>query len=170
MSTPQILTHMSQKDIPLFATYYFTAEGQSYQGWEFDVVIGDPEDPGAHYPPNLRRQALYLNSLKIDALGWYFNTPTLIECKPNATCGAIGQVLSYQKWYRMNFGIQPAMMIVCQRMSRQIETLCLYDQIAVRRVLPADYLTTQRCIAEVRTKIVDRSKQLLYSALQAQRA
>lgn len=167
MSGPQILTHMSAKDIPLFATYYLSPEGQSYQGWEFDVQVGDPDDPGAHYPPNMRRQTLYLNSLKIDALGWFFDTPTLIECKPNATCGAIGQVLSYQKWYRMNFGRSPSMMIVCQRMPKQIETLCAIDQITVRKVLPADPYTTQRVIQEIRSKIVDKSKQLLYTALRA---
>lgn len=138
------MKHMAPRDIPLFATYLFTPEGQAYTAWEFDVLVGDPEDPGAHYPMNQRRQALYLNSLKIDAVGWLFSTPTLIECKPNGGLGAIGQILSYQKWYQIIFGVKPKGIIVCARMSRQCLTLCILDDIDVRIVQPAnDVMVTQ---------------------------
>lgn len=167
MSAPQILTHMSAQDMRVFATYYFTPEGQNYQQWEFDIIVGDPEDPGAYYPPNLRRQALYLNSLKIDALGWLFSTPTIIECKPNATAGAIGQVFTYKKWYKLNFGLDCNMMIVCSRMARQLITACQIDDIAVRVVQPATPYIVGQCLKDIQPKITDRSKQLLYSALQA---
>lgn len=165
MSSPQIMKHMSANDIPLFAAYLFTPEGQSYTNWEFDVLIGDPEVPGAHFPPRQRKQAAYLNSLKIDAVGWLYSTPALIECKPNAGCGAIGQVLSYQKWYRVIFGVAPRMIIVCQRMSRQIRALCDLDAIDYRIVQPASDHQVQNAINTVRPLIKRLSILPEYEAL-----
>ena len=153
MARTQVLRHMAPKDIPLFASYLFTPEGQTFTAWEFDVLVGDPEDPGVFYPPNVRRQALYLNALKIDAVGWLFSTPALIECKPNAGLNALGQILGYQKWYQIIFGTKPRGIIVCQRMTRQVETLCTIDEIDVRRVTPASDFTVERAIEYVKPRI-----------------
>lgn len=153
MSSPQILKHMMPRDIPLFATYFSSPEGQHYTAWEFDVVVGDPHDPGTHFPANIRKQALYLNCLKIDAVGWLFSTPTLIECKPKAGLGALGQVDGYQEWYRIIFGVKPRGMIVCEEMSRQVETLCMLKDIIVRKVVPANDLIVSNAIARVRPLI-----------------
>lgn len=153
MAAPQILKHMMPRDIPLFASYIFTPEGNNYTNWEFDVLVGDPEDPGAHYPMSSRKAALYQNSLKVDAIGWLFGTPTIIEVKPNAGCGAIGQVLTYQKWYRMIFDLEPRMMIVCNRMSRQIQTACIIDNIDFRILQPASDYQIMRAIDFVKPKI-----------------
>jgi len=144
---------MAEKDIPLFATFLFTEDGQRYHHWEFDVLVGDPEDPGPFYPMSQRRQAMYLNSLKIDAVGWFFGTPNLIECKPNGGLAALGQVLGYQEWYRIIFGVKPQGIIVCARMSRQVETLCTINEIKVYRVVPANDVLIQRAIDYVRPRI-----------------
>ncbi len=157
MSAPLIMRHMMPRDIPLFSTYVLSPEGQDYHAWEFDVIVGDPDDPGPFYPANVRRQALYLNALKIDAVGWFFATPTLIECKPNAGLSAIGQIAGYQEWYNLIFGVKPRGMIVCQRMTRQIETLCILQNIEVRRVQPADPSTVLRATEYVRHRIERRS-------------
>lgn len=153
MSGPQILKHMMPRDIPLWATYFFSPEGQHYTAWEFDVLVGDPQHPGYHFPPEQIRQALYLNCLKIDAVGWLFSTPTLIECKPKAGLGALGQVDGYQEWYRIIFGIKPRGLIVCEEMSRQVETLCMLKDIQVVRVRPANDATVSQAIAQVRALI-----------------
>jgi len=149
MARTQIMRHMAELDTPLFASYFFSPEGQAYTAWEFDVLVGDPEEPGPFFPMSLRRQALYINALKIDAVGWFLNTPTLIECKPNGTSSAIGQLLTYQEWYRLIFGIQPSMLLCCKRISRQIRTMCSIKEIAVRVVEPADEITVARANAEV---------------------
>ena len=157
MSRAQVFRHMMPRDVPVFATYALSPEGQEYQVWEFDVIVGDPEDPGPFYPPNVRRQALYLNALKIDAIGWFFASPTLIECKPHAGVSAIGQIISYCDYYQMTFGVRPRGMIVCESMSRQVETICTQHEILVRRVLPADDYTIERAIYDVRPKIQVKS-------------
>lgn len=166
MAKTQILTHMAPRDIPLWAAYYLSPEGQTYTSWEFDVITGQPDDPGAFYPANLRKQALYVNGLKIDAVAWLFGTPTLIECKPNATCGAIGQILSYQKYFRMMTGLTAGMLIVCRRMPQQIKTLCDLDGIVYRLVEPApDYIVAQ-AERDVLPKIEKKTFLPLLAALQ----
>jgi hypothetical protein len=166
MAGPQILKHMMPRDIPLFASYVLTPEGMGYTGWEFDVLVGAPADPGAHFPDNQRRAALYINALKIDAVGWLYNTPRLIECKPDAGCGALGQILGYQRWYSIIFGHEPAMMIICRRMSAQVEHLCNLWDIEVKKVLPASDFDVERAIAYVRDRRVNRSILPDYLSLQ----
>jgi len=129
---------MAYRDIPPFCTYLMSPEGQSYTSWEFDVIVGEPEDPGPFFPMEQRRQALYLNALKIDAIAWLYNTPTLIECKPDATLGAIGQIDSYADWYDIMFGISPRKMIVCESMRGQVQTICQRKNIEVRICPPAN--------------------------------
>lgn len=157
MAPPLVFRHMAPRDIPLFATYVLSPEGQTYDGWEFDVLTGDPEDPGPFYPQNTRYQALYLNALKIDCVGWLFSTPTLIECKPNAGLSALGQINGYRTYYQEYYQIYPRSMIVCQRMTRQIENLAIKYDIQVRRVEPADEYTVERAISYVRPLIRPRT-------------
>ena len=157
MSRAHIIKHMAEKDIPLWASYFLSAEGQAYTAWEFDVLVGDPEEPGPFFPASLRRQALYLNALKIDAVGWFFATPTLIECKPNAGLAALGQIIGYQEWYHLIFGLKPSMMIVCHRMARQVQTLCTIKGVAVRIVNPAELYRIAQAIKQVRPLIQVKS-------------
>lgn len=132
MGATQVFKHMFPNDIPPFASYVFTPEGQSYTSWEFDVVLGNPDDPGPFYPANKRAQAVYLGALKVDAIGWFFSTPTLIECKPEADLGAIGQIDGYSDFFRLTFGVQPRKMIVCNEMSTQVQQVAGWHNIDVR--------------------------------------
>jgi hypothetical protein len=149
----QVFKHMMPKDIPPFCSYVLSPEGQHYTSWEFDVIVGQPTDPGPFYPMEKRRQALYLNALKIDAIGWFFNTPTLIEAKPDARLSAIGQVMGYAKWYKHMFGIVPGMMIVCQSMRDQVRIAAEDYDIQVRIMKPADPLQIAEAIAYIVPKI-----------------
>lgn len=153
----QIMTHMMPRDVPLFCTYYQTTEGQAYQAWEFDVLVGDPEDPGAFYPDSARRRSLYVNALKIDAVGWFFATPTIIEVKPQGTCGAIGQLVTYKHWYRLNYQRDASIMLVCRRISGQVAAMCLSLDIAVRVIDPAPDYIVSAVERDIARKIEKRS-------------
>lgn len=167
MSRPQIAKHMFPRDLPVWATYYLSEEGQQYTGWEFDVLVGNPYDPGSFYPPQARRQAIYLNSLKIDAVAWFLDTPRIIEFKPDADSGAIGQVLVYQEWYLRIFGVRPLGLIVCETMSQQVESIATYLDIRVIQLPPSIELVTQQAQWDVERKIVHRSSLPILSALSA---
>ena len=153
MARTQVFRHMMPRDIPPFCSFLLSPEGQQFTSWEFDVIVGEPEDPGALYDLNKRRQAMYLNALKIDAIGWFFNTPTLIEAKPDADIGAIGQIDSYADWYRMLYGVMPAKMIVCNAMRRQVQTVCQWHDIQVRIFQDASPLDIQTATAYILPKI-----------------
>ncbi len=165
MSRPQIAKHMFPRDLPVWATFYRSEEGQQYDGWEFDVLVGNPKDPGSFYPPAQRRQAMYLSALKIDAVAWFLNTPRIIEFKPDAGCGALGQVLIYQEWYRIIFGVKPVGMIVCEEMSDQVESICNLLGVTVIQLPPASPFETEQAEWDVERKIVHRSVLPLMSAL-----
>lgn len=167
MSRPQITKHMFPRDLPVWATYYLSEEGQQFTGWEFDVIVGNPYDPGSFYPPAQRRQAIYLNALKIDAVAWFLNTPRIIEFKPDAGSGAIGQVLVYQEWYSRIFGVRPLGMIVCESMAEQVESIANYLEIQVIQLPPAPIQDIDRATWDVERKIVHRSLLPVFSALSA---
>lgn len=151
----QVFKHMMRRDIPPFCSYLMSPEGQTYTGWQFDEIIGDPDDPGPFFPMNLRWQSMYLGSLKIDAVGWLFNTPTLIECKPDATLSAIGQIESYATWYRLTYDYYPRKMIVCESMRRQVQTVASEHNIEVRICPPADNVLIAKALSYVMPLITE---------------
>ena len=167
MSRPQITKHMFPRDLPVWASFYLSEAGQQYDGWEFDVVVGNPYDPGSFYPPSARKQAIYLNSLKIDAVAWFSNTPRILEFKPSAGSGAIGQVLCYQEWYSRIFNVRPLGMIICEDMSPQVRSIAEFLGIEVVEIPPADTPTTNAATWDVERKIVHRSMLPILSALSA---
>lgn len=144
---------MAYRDIPPFCTYLLSDEGRGFTSWEFDVIVGEPEDPGPFFPLALRRQALYLGALKIDAIGWFYNTPTLIEAKPDATLAAIGQIDSYADWFDIIYGIYPRKMIVCESMRGQVQTICQRKNIDVRICKPADNILIAQALEYVQPLI-----------------
>lgn len=157
MRKPNILYNMSKHDQQVFASYVFSPEGQIYTAWEFNVLTGIPADPGRFYPASQRRQAIYLNSLKIDAIGWLFNTPTIIEAKPRAGLSAIGQVISYRQWYREHFKLDPSVVIVCSSMSDQVRQNAQWSGIRVAIVPPANEAFIQSAIRYVTPLIMQKS-------------
>ena len=166
MSRPKTLRHMSRQDERVLAAYVFTPEGQSYTAWEFDVLVGDPEMPGAHFPLNSRRQAAYLNALKVDAVAWQGAVPTAIEAKPRGGLAALGQIRAYRQWFAVHYGTTPQGIILCSSMSRQVQTSALWDGIKVVILPPASDYQVQLAEAYVKSLIVQRSVLPQFSAVQ----
>lgn len=153
MRRPQLLANMSKHDQEVFATYVFTQEGQHYTDWEINPLTGNPQDPGVFFPRTQRAQALYLNALKIDAIGWFLSSPTLIECKPHAGPSALGQILCYRQWYQAHYAVTPNAMIVCSSMSPQVQQNARWSGIEVRLVQPAQPQLIQAAIEYLRPLI-----------------
>ena len=149
MRKPNILYNMSKHDQAVFASYVLSPEGQTYTNWEFNVLTGDLRGPGRYYPPSQRKQAIYLNALKIDVIAWLFDTPAIIEVKPHAGLSAIGQAISYRQWYSSHFVKSPSMLVVCSSMSDQVRQNASWSGIRVVTVPPANEYQIQTAIQYV---------------------
>lgn len=148
---------MFPRDIPPFASYILSPEGQSWTGFEFDIIVGNPRDPGPFFPPEKRRQAMYLGALKIDCVAWFHNTPTIIEAKPDADLAAVGQVLVYRWWYEKLFSLKPSLMVVANFMTDQIQEYCFAHDIALRLFPDAGPIEIEAAMRHTEQRIEYRS-------------
>ena len=154
---PQLWRHMFPADVAPFASYILSDEGQRWTQFEFDIVVGAPNDPGPFFPIERRQQAFYLGALKIDCVAWFGEFPTIIECKPDADCGAIGQLYVYQWWYQQLFQVKPALLVVCNFLPEQIKIYCQAHNIGVAVYPDADQTTIDIACRYTASKIAYKS-------------
>lgn len=62
----------------------------------YDVPVGDPTASDERKQSMQRNGAFEVSQWRIDVVGFSKGEPVIIEVKPNAAAGAIGQVLSYK--------------------------------------------------------------------------
>lgn len=90
---------MSVADMPLFAAFVLSDEGRSFFRWEFDERVGPSTDPGPAYSQAVRKSAIALSRVRIDAVGWDGAGPVVFEVKPEARLGALGQIVAYRYFW-----------------------------------------------------------------------
>lgn len=87
------------------------------QPWEmdYDIKVGIGRTPLEEQPPEIAKMWRDLTRKRIDAVAWAADDIYLIELKPRASLGAVGQVLGYSElWEDLHDSsrrIRP--MIVC---------------------------------------------------------
>lgn len=79
----------------------------NYDRIEGNVRIGAGFDPGAAWPEEQRRNAIMNTKLRIDAVAYNGEKPTLIEVKRRAGASAIGQLLTYEAVWMKDFPATP---------------------------------------------------------------
>jgi len=136
--------HMCPGDVPLFASFVLTPEGQRYERWEFDTHLGPGLDPGDVFDPVMRKVAILLTQLRVDAIGWVGGDPTIFEVKPDARLSAFGQVLAYCWFWRQQFGQSCRRGIITSSMTDQLRTLYDAYDIEIHVVSPADTFGIQQ--------------------------
>jgi hypothetical protein len=62
----------------------------------YDVVIGDPTRPGDDEAAMKAGGAYQVMQWRVDVIGKHGDTYTIIEVKPDALAGSLGQVLAYK--------------------------------------------------------------------------
>lgn len=67
-----------------------------YDRFDYNVRLGTDVDPGPNFPDNIRKAAIALNSLRVDAVGWIGQFATIFEVKRRAGPQNIGQLLTYK--------------------------------------------------------------------------
>lgn len=82
--------------------------GANYDRVDGNVRIGAGFDPGASWPEEQRRNAILNTKLRIDAVAYQGEKPTLIEVKRSAGASALGQLLTYEAVWLKDYPATPA--------------------------------------------------------------
>jgi len=91
--------------------------GHRFLRFEYDVRVGPGYDPGPRYPDYLRKMAISLTQLRIDAVGYTEEEIWIFEVKPRAGRSMLRQLLSYGYWYLKQYNpAKPVRLAgVCER-------------------------------------------------------
>jgi len=100
--------------------------GSYWDGFDYDIHVGEGVGPLPGYPPGIARAALSLTQKRIDAVGYRGSEVWVFEIKPHAGLSAIGQVLSYSELYDTAHpgGLVTHKAIVTDLTDADIHTLC----------------------------------------------
>lgn len=130
--------HMSPGDAPLFASFVLSPQGQLYTAWGFDVHLGPGAgDPALVLNPTVFDIARYLTQLRVDAVGWIGDSPTIFEVKPKARLNAIGQLVTYCWEWREKYGLDCTRAVVTDYANEQSLRNMTAMNITCYQVLPA---------------------------------
>jgi hypothetical protein len=101
---------------------YLAGAQQNYDSFQYNVRIGNGIDPGEAFPENTRQMAVQLTQLRIDAVGWQGDQPTLFEVKRKAYPPAVGQIMTYDAmWRAQRVSVAaPILTIVCADFAQNI--------------------------------------------------
>lgn len=115
---------------------------QAYDRFDYNVRIGQGIDPGPSFSPEVRRDAILITQLRLDAVAWqgtggrelpdttdspaqvYAVAPnavaTIIEVKRNAGPANVGQLVTYDSvWIRDNAAARPPKLMLVVSAFRQ---------------------------------------------------
>jgi hypothetical protein len=111
-----------------------------YDRFDYNTRIGSGHDPGPSWPDEIRRMAVANTQLRIDAVAWKGDTPTLLEVKDRAGASAVGQILTYEAVWLQDFpqGPPPLLIMVTNRLQNNIMPLVKKANIRLDLVL-ADF-------------------------------
>lgn len=77
--------------------------GDNFLGFDYDLHVGHGLKPGPDKPPNIQGMWLSLTQKRIDITGYRENEIWLIEIKDRPMSASIGQIISYDILYRIDF-------------------------------------------------------------------
>jgi hypothetical protein len=86
-----------------------------YDRFDYNVRVGPGRDPGPSYSDSVRKTAIMSSQLRLDAVGWKGDRPTLIEVKNYALVTAVAQLTLYAAVWQLErpSGPNPGLVIVC---------------------------------------------------------
>jgi len=90
--------HMGPYESEIWQRFLLTTD-MRFIKIDYDVRVGPGYDPGEQYPENIRKMAIALTQLRIDAVAETPNEIWIFEVKPRAGRSALGQLEAYGYWY-----------------------------------------------------------------------
>lgn len=94
--------HMFPRDIAVWERF-LDQYGELYSGFYYDVMCGKHAELPADYDVKYAMDAYLLSKLRIDAVGVRDESYDLIEVKPRANAGAVGQLLNYKDHFEKEY-------------------------------------------------------------------
>jgi len=103
---------------------------------DYDFRVGGGQTELPFEEENYVRMAKMLSQMRIDALCWNGEQPTIIEVKDRAVLSAIGQLQGYKILFEQNleYFLSPAMLMVCSTITRDVESVFAEMKIPVEVV------------------------------------
>lgn len=94
---------------------WYAKFGDRFDRFDYNVRIGSGRDPGPEYSEAIRRDAVMSSQLRMDAVGWRGDRPTLIEVKHYALANAVPQLALYAAVWHKDKPELPAatLLLVC---------------------------------------------------------
>ncbi len=144
--------HMSPGDAPLFASFVLSDQGRLYTAWGFDLHLGPGQGtPDLVLNPTAFDIGRFLTQLRVDAVGWIGDSPTIIEVKPEARLTALGQLLAYCYEWRERFGQDCNRAVVTDFANDQTLRIFNAFNITTYQVLPATPAQIAQAVAWTNT-------------------
>ena len=86
-----------------------------FDRFDYNTRIGSGTDPGPEFSENIRKMAVALSQLRLDAVGFRGEAATIFEVKRNAGPQNVGQLLTYNAvWTRAKMSpVPPSLVLVC---------------------------------------------------------
>jgi len=94
--------HMMPADILIWSRY-LSSDPFPDASVAYDLHVGTPAGPLEGLSPEYERMAAALSTKRIDAVVYKPRSTLIVEVKPYAGAGAIGQVLTYRLLYERDF-------------------------------------------------------------------
>lgn len=122
--------HMFPLDIAIWERF-LDEYGLLYKGFKYDVKVGRGTDPIGKVPEHYARMQRELSRYRIDAVGLREDRIEVLEVKPNASAGALGQVITYLQLFVKDYPQDLPVVggIVTDRVRPDMEDLCNDNQL-----------------------------------------
>ena len=98
--------HMKPADVKIWESF-IKNNPDAYDTVIYDLCVGSPPSFDSKFDAVSTANAVDLYKKKIDVVGFKGNTVDIIELKPNAGAGALGQVLGYVILYKRDISDAP---------------------------------------------------------------
>lgn len=93
-----------------------------FESVDYDFRVGEGEKILDELNENYQKMVKMLSQLRIDALGWNGEQPTIVEVKPRTVVSALGQLLGYRTLFVKEFTniVAPELLMVCGVVSQDV--------------------------------------------------
>ncbi len=124
--------HLMVNDVAIWERY-LEKYAQGWDSFEYDVRVGEGQQPNPEHPENIQLMAVALSEKRIDVVGRMRGKAVIIEVKPSAMLSAVGQLISYQILYEERYpeAGRTELMIVTDRIGPDLEHLCKKFRISI---------------------------------------